>query len=83
MHRESKRPRPYNNYVALLCDIIDKDLSNYKEAAQKKEWKDAMIEEYQLIMKNVVWEIVLRPEGKYIVTSKCIYKIKNVGDGSI
>ena len=24
MHREKKRPKPYNNYVALLCDIIDK-----------------------------------------------------------
>ena len=28
-------------YVALLCDIIDKEPSNYEEAAEKKEWKDA------------------------------------------
>ena len=27
MHRERKRPKPYNNYVALLCDIIDKEPS--------------------------------------------------------
>ena len=37
MHRESKRPRPYSNYVALLCDIIVKEPSNYEEAAEKKE----------------------------------------------
>ena len=34
-------------------------------------------------MKNDVWDVVLRPEGKSIVTSKWIYKIKHVADGSI
>ena len=24
MHRERKIPKPYNDYVALLCDIINK-----------------------------------------------------------
>ena len=52
--RERKRPRPYINYVALLCDIIDEEPSNYEEATEKKEWDDAMFEEYQLNMKNDV-----------------------------
>jgi hypothetical protein len=30
-----------------------------------------------------VWEIVPRPEGKCVVTSKLAYKIKHVVDGSI
>ena len=34
-------------------------------------------------MKNDVWDIVPRPEGKSVVTSKWIYKIKHVADGSI
>ena len=34
-------------------------------------------------MKNGVWGVVLRPEGKSIVTSKWLYKIKHVADGSI
>jgi hypothetical protein len=34
-------------------------------------------------MKNDVWDIVLRAEGKYVVTSKWIYKIKHVVDGSV
>ena len=83
MHRGSKRPRPYSSYVALLCDIIDKEPSNYEEVAEKKEWKDSMIEEYQLTMKNYVWDVVPRPEGKSVVTSKWIYKIKHAADGSI
>ena len=74
IHRERKRIRSCSGYVALLCDIIDKEPSNYKEAAKKEEWKDAMIEEYQSIMKNGVWYVVPRPKGKSIVTSKWIYK---------
>ena len=42
-----------------------------------------MMEEYQSIMKNDVWEIVLRPKGKLVITSKWIYKIKHVVDGKI
>ena len=42
-----------------------------------------MMEDYQSIMKNDVWEVVLRPKGKLVVTSKWIYKIKHVVDGSI
>ena len=42
-----------------------------------------MIKEYQSIMKNDVWEIVLRSEKKFVVTSKWIYKIKHVANGSI
>jgi hypothetical protein len=42
-----------------------------------------MMEEYQSIIKNDVWEVVPRPKGKSIVTSKWIYKIKHVADGSI
>jgi hypothetical protein len=42
-----------------------------------------MMEEYKSIMKNDVWEIIPRPEGKSIVTSKWVYKIKHVVYGSI
>jgi hypothetical protein len=69
--------------VALISKIIDKELSTFEEAAEKQEWNDAMMKEYQLIMKNDVWEVVLRPEGKSVVTSKCIYKIKHVADDNI
>ena len=42
-----------------------------------------MMEEYQSIMKNDVWEVVPRPEGKLVMTSKWIYKIKHAADGNI
>ena len=42
-----------------------------------------MTEEYELILKNDIWDIVPRPEGKSIVTSKWIFKIKYAEDGSV
>ena len=38
---------------------------------------------YQSIMKNDVWDVVPRPEGKFVVTSKWIYKIKHATEGNI
>ena len=42
-----------------------------------------MTKEYQSIMKNDVWDIVPKLEGKSVESSKWIYKRKHVGHGSI
>jgi hypothetical protein len=42
-----------------------------------------MMEEYQSIMKNDVWDVVPRPKGKSVVTSKWIFKIKHATDGIV
>jgi hypothetical protein len=42
-----------------------------------------MTKEYSSIMKNDVWEVVPRPEGKSVVGSRWIYKIKHAADGSV
>jgi hypothetical protein len=60
--RESKRPHNFSSYVALMSNIIDLGPSTFQEAIKKPEWKDAMMEEYQSIMKNDVWEVVLGQE---------------------
>jgi hypothetical protein len=41
-----------------------------------------MVEEYVSITKNDVWEVVPRPEGKSVIGSRWIYKIKHATDGS-
>jgi hypothetical protein len=69
--------------MALMCDLVEKELTFFEEAIQKKEWVDAMTKEYQSIMKNDVWEIHHRPKNKDVVSSKWIYKIKHVADESI
>ena len=81
--RTTKRSKPYSIYVDLMCDLVDQEPANYAEVAQKKEWVEAMTEEYQSIMKNDVWDIVPKLENKSVVSLKWIYKIKYVADGSI
>jgi hypothetical protein len=66
-----------------MSHIIDFEPSCHGEATGEQVWQDAMTEEYQSILKNDVWDIVLRPEGKSVVTSKWIYKIKHAADGSV
>ena len=60
--------------MALLSDIIDAEPSSFKDAVGKQVWKDAIHEEYQPILENDVRDVVPRPEGKSVVTSKWIYK---------
>ena len=42
-----------------------------------------MVEEYDSIMKNQVWEVVSRPQGKKVVGSRWIYKVKHAADGRV
>ena len=81
--RESNKPQRFSGYVALMAQISDAEPTNYEDAATQQVWKDAKVEEYQSIMKNDVWEVVPTPEGKSVVTSKWLFKIKHAADGSI
>jgi hypothetical protein len=45
-------------------------------------WQEAMMEEYASI-KNDVWELVPKAEGKKVVGSKWIYKVKHATDRSV
>jgi hypothetical protein len=69
--------------MTLMCDILEKDPTCFEEAIQKKEWSYAMTEEYQSIINNDLWEIVPIPKSKDVVSSKWLFKIKHVVDGSI
>ena len=69
--------------MALMCDLIDKEPTCFEEAIKQKEWVDAMVEEYQFITNNYVWEIVPRPKDKSVVSSKWIFKTKHSVDGSL
>jgi hypothetical protein len=81
--RQSKKPKPFSSYMALMYDLVEKEPTFFEESIQKKEWVDSMIEEYQSIVKNNVWEVIPIPTNKDVVSSKWIYKIKNAIDESI
>ena len=59
--KKSKKPKRFSSYVACMTKLLDEEPTTFDEAVQKKQWKEAMTEEHQSIMKNDVWEIVPRP----------------------
>jgi galactose-1-phosphate uridylyltransferase len=69
--------------MALMTQLIDEEHSTYEQVSKHGVWQEAMIEEYASIMKNDVWEVVPRPEGKKVVGSKWIYKVKRASHGSV
>ena len=70
-------------YMAMMTELINSEPSSFEEAAQHDVLQDAMVEEYESIMKNQVWEVVPRPEGKKVVGSRWIYKVKHAADGNV
>ena len=46
-------------------------------------WLEATVEEYDSIMKNQVWKVVSRPQGKKVEGSRWIYKVKHAADRSM
>jgi hypothetical protein len=81
--RESKPPERFCSYIAMVSSIRESETYTFEEASSRQVWRDSMMEEYNSIMKNDVWEVAPRPEGKSVVTSKWLYKLKHVADGSI
>ena len=56
---------------------------NFEQAKDKKEWMDAMTEEYNSIMKNDTWELTELPKDKIPIGSKWLFKSEFKVNGSI
>ena len=63
-----------------MCNVVDAEPTYFEKATKKKEWMDAMLEEYRYIIKNDVWDVVPRLREKSIVSSKWIFKTKHLAD---
>ena len=66
-----------------MSKCIVTEPSSFEEAVEDLAWVDAMVEEYGSIVRKSAWEIVPRPEGKSVVGSRWIYKVKQVADGIV
>ena len=66
-----------------MSQCVVTEPSSFEEAVEEPAWVDAMIEEYDSIIRNSAWEIVPRPVGKSVVGSRWIYKVKQAANGSV
>jgi hypothetical protein len=81
--RQIQSPDPFARYMALMRKCIVTEPSSFQEAVQDPTWVDAMVEEYDSIVKKSAWEIVPIPIDKSMVGLRWIYKVKQVFDGSV
>ena len=70
--------------MALMAEIMKvQEPMNLDEAMADPNWKAAMQEEYDSIMKNQTWDLVDRPAKRKIIGTKWVWKAKYKSDGSL
>lgn len=69
--------------MALIIELVETKPSSFEEEIEKPIWVDAMVEEYESIMKNNVWEVVPRLIDKQVVGLRLNFKAKHAINRSI
>ena len=67
----------------MLSESVEVQPSSFEEAVYQPVWVDAMVEEYDSIIRNSVLEVVPRPTNKSIVISRWIYNVNKATDESV
>jgi hypothetical protein len=81
--RQIRLPERYKDYALMssISNVIEP--MSFDEANEHDEWRNAMEEEYESIMKKNTWELTEFPKHKKPIVFKWIYKPKFKSDGSI
>ncbi|GKD69233.1 putative ribonuclease H-like domain-containing protein [Tanacetum coccineum] len=80
-----KQRVPYNpsaNHVTVLPTTITEPTS-FTVANNSPEWRQAMKEEYDALMKNGTWSLVPRASNTNVVDGKWVYRLKRDKNGAI
>ena len=84
--REQRMPSRFCDEDCLLVDLEIVEPKTVQEALngeQSVQWREAMESEYSSLLKNDTWNLVPPPEGKNIVGSRWILKVKHDQDGGV
>lgn len=83
MRRSQRKRKPVikEDYVSYFTiEQTEENPITVKEAMespQKKNWIEAMNQEYEALQRNKTWEYVKQPKDKKLLTTKWIFKIKH------
>jgi len=75
-------PKYTHNLSALTSTSISPLPKNMASVLHDPNWKYAMIDEYNALIKNKTWELVPRPPNVNIIQSIWIFRHKHNSDGS-
>ena len=64
--KESKEPERFSSYMAQVTSLREFEPTTYEEASIHQAWRDAMMEEYNSIVKNGVWEVFRDQRGSQL-----------------
>lgn len=62
--RQRRSPNQYTGYMDVISELVETQPSSFEEVVEKPVWVNAMVEEYDFIVRNNVWEVVPRPIEK-------------------
>ena len=84
--RQRRMPSRFQDYDCLLVNSEIDEPKTVHEALsgeQSIQWREAMESEYSSLLKNDTWDLVPPPEGKNIVGSRWVLKVKRDENGCI
>ena len=86
--RQRKPPTRFDEecYVAsdLTADINEPtNIEDAFSGEHSHQWKEATKSEYDSLVGNNTWELVPLPDGKNVVGSRWVFKVKRDADGSV
>lgn len=81
--RQLRAPTKHQDYEVYFCPNLPQEeiFLTYQDCIKNKQWREAINEEKNSLMDNEVWEFVdkKRAQGKEIITSRWLFKIKENG----
>ena len=81
--RQRRSPEWYTGYMALMSESIEIEPSSFEEEVKQPVWVDAMVEEYESIIRKSAWEVIPRLVRKLFVGFRWVYKVKQATYGSV
>jgi histone deacetylase 1/2 len=86
LQRGIRQPKRFTDGTVrwgMLASHTTEEPSTLDAALKDHNWRAAMDDEYQALIKNQTWHLVPRLKGQNIVGCKWVYKLKRKGDGTI
>ncbi|XP_052479601.1 uncharacterized mitochondrial protein AtMg00820-like [Gossypium raimondii] len=57
--------------------------NSFEEAEADEGWRQAMVNEINMIQKNQTWQLVEKPANRKTIGVKWVYRVKHNADGSL
>ncbi len=81
--QQIRQPNRFDDYVMIAEHDEPVSYSQAITSDYSREWKAAMDDEIKSLAENNTWQLVTKPEGRKVIDSKWVYKVKVNTDGTV